>query len=63
MIIAGFLANSRGTNRTTWHHVEEPGTVAGPSRKDLRRKLTEYCQKGVKDRFHGEWNYTIRPRN
>ena len=49
MIIAGISAISRGKKRMTWHHVEQPGTISGPSRKDLRRKLTDYCLKPAKD--------------
>jgi hypothetical protein len=51
MIIAGISAISRGKKRMTWHHVEQPGTISGPSRKDLRRKLTDYCLKPAKDRW------------
>jgi hypothetical protein len=75
MIIAGFLEKSRGNERKAWHHVEGLSPVAVPSRKDLRRKPTDYCRRPVKapvdfketmalvfDDLLPKWNYRALPQ-
>jgi hypothetical protein len=47
-MIIGLLSEiSRPLFGVTWHQEKRLMTVAGPSQKDLRRNLRNYCQKPV----------------
>ena len=47
MRIADNYSESRGKLAMTWHQDSSPPRNPGPSRKDLRRKWTNYCRRSA----------------
>ena len=61
MRIADNFSESREKLAMTWHQDSSPQRNPGPSRKDLRRKWTNYCRRSVKTL--SEFGFLVASKN